>query len=403
MEPKKRLGMIADDLTGACDTGVKFALRGLQVVVALSPAPDSIRLPEADLLALSTDTRSAALETARRRTREACLWLQRQGASLFYKKIDSVLRGNIGAEIAAALEMSRCPFAVVAPAFPAMGRRMRGGKLYLGDSREPSADLLERLAAQGVSGAARIGLSEIRRGGASLVCAMQRLYARGRRVLTADAGTDEDLRRIAEAIAACQPAPLPVGSAGLAMAMAERWAASGMSEEPLPETDGCAMAFIGTRHPVTTEQVSRLAAGSGRLIALDERAPAAARNALKAGETPIFRVRWKRAEEPVIRALCALCREHPVRGLILSGGDTAAHVCRLLGAQAILLRGEAENGIPWGRLIGGEAAGLAVCAKSGGFGKPESLLRAAAFLCRQVSPPTGVTVSSSTPERSGNV
>ncbi len=403
MEPKKRLGMIADDLTGACDTGVKFALRGLRVVVALSPTLDSIRLPESDLLALSTDTRTAAPETARRRIRGACLWLERQGAALFYKKIDSVLRGNIGAEIAAALEMSRCPFAVVAPALPVMGRRMRGGKLYLGDSREPSADLMERLAAQGVADAARIGLREIRRGSESLASVMQRLHHDGRRVLAADAETDEDLRRIAEAIAACQPSPLPAGSAGLAMAMAERWEASDLPEEPMPQTEGRAMAFIGTRHPVTKQQVSRLAEDSGRLIALDRRALSAARSALDAGETPIFRVRWRRSEEPVVRTLCALCGEYPVRGLLLSGGDTAAHICRLLGAQAILLRGEAENGTPWGRLIGGEAAGLAVCAKSGGFGEPETLRRAAAFLRRQVSPPPDAGVSSSTRERSDNL
>jgi uncharacterized protein YgbK (DUF1537 family) len=46
----------------------------------------------------------------------------------------------------------------------------------------------------------------------------------------------------------------------------------------------------------------------------------------------------------------------------------------------VQLRGEIEPGLPWGQLVGGQAAGLPVATKAGGFGTPEAFVRAARFL-----------------------
>ena len=75
--------------------------------------------------------------------------------------------------------------------------------------------------------------------------------------------------------------------------------------------------------------------------------------------------------------------EQGIRGLVLSGGDTALLVCRALGAHGICLKGQIVLGIPWGTLIGGHAHGLPVATKAGGFGAPDALVRAADFLSRQ--------------------
>ncbi|SPE42145.1 conserved hypothetical protein [Candidatus Sulfopaludibacter sp. SbA3] len=65
--------------------------------------------------------------------------------------------------------------------------------------------------------------------------------------------------------------------------------------------------------------------------------------------------------------------------LVLSGGDTAAAVCRLIGARRIDLCDEILPGIPWGILRCGRFDGVPVVTKSGGFGAPDALIRVAEF------------------------
>ena len=70
------------------------------------------------------------------------------------------------------------------------------------------------------------------------------------------------------------------------------------------------------------------------------------------------------------------CDEFTLAGLVRTGGETALAVCRALVAMAVDILGEVETGIPWGRLAGGAAPNLQVITKAGGFGRPDSLLRA---------------------------
>jgi uncharacterized protein YgbK (DUF1537 family) len=80
-------------------------------------------------------------------------------------------------------------------------------------------------------------------------------------------------------------------------------------------------------------------------------------------------------------------------GLVMSGGDTAADVCRILGADRLRLGGEVADGIPWGLLHGGPASGIPLVLKSGGFGRPDALIACVDFLIahaarqRQPQPP----------------
>ena len=87
--------LIADDLTGACDAGVQFALHGLRVRVPLSPAD---RYGQTDVLAISTESRDTGLGAFH----EALGRLSPLRPGILFKKIDSTLRGNVGPEVAAA-------------------------------------------------------------------------------------------------------------------------------------------------------------------------------------------------------------------------------------------------------------------------------------------------------------
>jgi len=118
--------LIADDLTGACDAAVHFARRGRRTVVPL--AFDS-EIPDADVVAVSTESRGMAGEDLSRLMAEVARRLPVRDARILYKKIDSTLRGDVAGEIAAAVEAFECDSAVITPAFPAVGRIVEAGWL----------------------------------------------------------------------------------------------------------------------------------------------------------------------------------------------------------------------------------------------------------------------------------
>ena len=124
--------IIADDLTGACDTGCLFAGPGpVGVLAAAALAADSSILTP--VITVDTESRSlppreaaAAIHAAARRLRE------RLASGRVFKKIDSTLRGAAGVELTALLEHG-LPFtgALVCPAFPAQRRIVRHGRLLV--------------------------------------------------------------------------------------------------------------------------------------------------------------------------------------------------------------------------------------------------------------------------------
>ena len=98
-EASPRWGLIADDLTGACDAAVQFALAGFGTIVSLRAGGELGSI--AEMTAISTATRD---EPARDKVRAACRLMSRHGIRVLFKKTDSTLRGNVGAEIQTVME-----------------------------------------------------------------------------------------------------------------------------------------------------------------------------------------------------------------------------------------------------------------------------------------------------------
>ena len=119
---------------------------------------------------------------------------------------------------------------------------------------------------------------------------------------------------------------------------------------------------MGTRHPVTSLQVSHLEGDSGTLNRAIHR--------IQLGTT---------LEQEIVAAFAA----QPVSALVLTGGETAAFVLQALGASSIVLAGELAPGIPWGFVEGGVADGCVVVTKSGGFGQHDALAHAFEFCKRR--------------------
>ena len=127
--------VIADDLSGAMDVGVQFAKRGIRAMVTIRPAAESTHV--AGLLASNrvviVDIQSrhvSATEAARRVTRTADE-ARAAGLDCFYKKTDSTLRGNLGAELEALLNASGFRTLCFVPAHPLLGRTTRDGVQFV--------------------------------------------------------------------------------------------------------------------------------------------------------------------------------------------------------------------------------------------------------------------------------
>jgi len=116
--------VIADDLTGALDTGVQFAQRGARVCVATTP---DTNVEDCDVVVVNTGSRHDAPDLAASKVRTAIRCFRE--AQMFYKKTDSVLRGNIASELAAFRE-ELGPVAFV-PFYPKQGRTTVKGIQYV--------------------------------------------------------------------------------------------------------------------------------------------------------------------------------------------------------------------------------------------------------------------------------
>src|SRR5829696_8231221 len=117
------IAVVADDLTGAADTGVQLVRAGYRTAVLFGES--NVLADDLDVVSFDTDSRTMPAGFAAKRVLEVA-HLARE-ARIVYKKLDSNLRGNVAAELAAALGGARRERAVVAPAFPAAGRTTVGG------------------------------------------------------------------------------------------------------------------------------------------------------------------------------------------------------------------------------------------------------------------------------------
>jgi uncharacterized protein YgbK (DUF1537 family) len=122
--------VIADDLTGANDAGVQFAVAGIRSVVFANHHLE--RLPEAcPAVVINTESRHIPAVPAAERVRKIGLMGMQAGVRCFYKKTDSTLRGNIGAELEALLSATGAAGIPFVPALPDLGRTTREGIHYV--------------------------------------------------------------------------------------------------------------------------------------------------------------------------------------------------------------------------------------------------------------------------------
>jgi uncharacterized protein YgbK (DUF1537 family) len=121
------IGVIADDLTGASELGGIGLRRGLNVEIVIGGDCRA----DADLLCVDTDSRACTAKEAAQRAAAAANELRKAGARWIYKKVDSVLRGNVLAETHAIQKTLGLRSTLLIPANPCFGREIRDGRYYV--------------------------------------------------------------------------------------------------------------------------------------------------------------------------------------------------------------------------------------------------------------------------------
>lgn len=355
-----RLQLIADDLTGALDAAAPFAGAAGPIPVYWTGLPQSA---PAVGIALDSGTREAGRDQARATLARLVAGLPKTPGAIFYAKLDSLLRGHAGAEIAAWLQALAPAYCIIAPAFPAQGRISRDGVQLL------------RMAAGWQPVGADLRADLHREGLAAQQCRPGDPVPPG--VSLWDAETDADLAAIAAAGRALAAPVLWCGSGGLAGALAgTRPAASPV------EPAGPVLGLFGTDHPATAAQlaacgplVTILSSGGNGAAArlaeqLDDRGIALATVALPDG------LARDEAARRIGDALGALARRiDPPGTLLVAGGETLRTLCTALAAERLDLDGHLLPGIPHSTLRGGRFDGVRVISKSGAFGDPGLLRR----------------------------
>lgn len=411
-----KIGVLADDLTGAFDTGVQYRNWGLSVEVLIGDVKDVSKLDGVDVVVVDTESRGLEKEDAFLRVYRATDKLTKLGAEIIYKKVDSTLRGNIGTELDAAMEASKVKFACFAPAYPTYRRTTIAGKQYVNNKPLDKTEYVDELAAKtakisaliGVQSKRKVGLvgfDTIKRGVNSIKTRIEALKKDGVEVAIFDALTEKHLIDIVKAAGDTR---MFVGSAGLASEMPlglwvrnlkpvlsvcgstrrlsrvqirnlqDRLGFKEVEIGVLKLIDGEAAVKVEVERCVS-EAVEALKAGVDVSITSSPKEGSAKdlvsyalQRGLKETEAKLF------VEEAIGEITSAILDEVEVLSLIMTGGATSLIICQKLGVDRVYIDEEIEPGMPLLTL----SNGMYAVTKAGGFGHEDSLVQATQKLRR---------------------
>lgn len=388
--------ILADDLSGALEAGAAFRSRGWRVVL---PLQKGVReMPPGAVTVLTTESRNASDAEAAAAVRRALAVVSRAGGRLLCKKIDSTLRGAIGAELEPILAGDNAPPVLFCPANPRAGRTVRNGVLHVHGVPLEQTDFREDPLRPATSGniAALLGRQGVSAG--RLHTTVQGGSGPGRIVIP-DAESMDDLRRIVAEARAAAPETVFVGSGAVAVVLAECLPALGDRAEAAPPRLESLLVLCASRHPVSRRQMDWWSekAGWPRFDVNVAEAPVEETVRTITGglaRSAVLAVRFHHAGQgreatvlaaEVMRFVEQVARALPTAGmpggLFLTGGETAWAVCQAMGGVELEVEGELEPGVALARLRGAPGTPFVVT-KPGGFGADDSLVRAAGRLVR---------------------
>ena len=247
--------VIADDFTGALDTGVQFVQCGARTLVCLNCSSSVLRSSDADVIVVNAETRHLDPRDAYDTVFSIVSFAKEQGIKYIYKKTDSALRGNIGAELSAVIEATGDKNLVFVPSFPSMNRVVRDGILYIDGTPVSESvfaeDPFEPVVRSSVSGiialqtdlaVRRFAPGEVPSEKEKCIC----LY---------DCSTQQQMDEIANTFAVSN-LRLSAGCAGFASSLAKVLGFKGKADETNYHISEETLVINGSINPVTSEQIA---------------------------------------------------------------------------------------------------------------------------------------------------
>ncbi len=411
------LGSIADDVTGAVDLASNLVSRGFRTRVHFGVPASPLDSSDTDAFVIALTTRTATVARALADSAASLDALRAAGAERFYVKycstFDSTPRGNIGPICDLAAERTGSAITVIVPSFPANGRTVYRGHLFVDDvplsessmARHPltpmtDSNIVRVMQQQTDQPVALLPLPTVRSGADAVSTALATLSARGVRYAVVDAVDDGDLAVIAAATAG---APLVTGGSGLALGLSGPAPRAAM---PAPEEvrQGPRVVLVGSASEMTRRQLQRAADAGLPVVRLDvsalESSSEAALEVVSAisvadsdalvviapadspdgvdGTTPEGKARAT-ALERTFGALARRLVDEGVRRFLVAGGETSGAVAEALGVADLVLGETIDPGVAWtfARAVTVEGdVPLALALKSGNFGGRDFFLDA---------------------------
>ncbi|WP_309084944.1 3-oxo-tetronate kinase [Chelativorans sp.] len=414
------LGCIGDDFTGSSDLANTLAKGGMRTV-QYTRIPTERALPGAQAAVISLKSRTCPPPEAVAMSLAALQWLQEQGCRQFFFKycstFDSTPDGNIGPVVEALADRLGVDRTIICPAFPATGRTLYHGHLFVGDrllsesgmERHPltpmtDSDIRRWLARQSRSGVGHIDHSIVSQGAEAIEAALEAQARKGRRLIVVDALQDSHLMAIG---AASRNLRLVTGGSGAALGLPMNFRRAGLLGEggsrAWAGTPGPAAVLSGSCSTATRKQIAshkaacqptfaisvdQIMAGSleaqhlASWFARHQDAVPLAYSSAEPDAVAEVQARYGReAAASKLEAFFADTAKHLVaqgiRRLVVAGGETSGAVVGAIAGETLEIGPEIDPGVPILKVSG---ATLSLALKSGNFGSDDFFIKAAEMM-----------------------
>ncbi|AIA73089.1 3-oxo-tetronate kinase [Pectobacterium atrosepticum] len=416
-----KLGVIADDFTGATDIASFLVNNGLPTV-QLNGVPPSDFKVDTQAVVISLKSRSCSAEQAVADSLNALAWLQQQGCQQFYFKycstFDSTAKGNIGPVTDALLEQLGETQTIISPALPVNGRTVYQGHLFVMDQLlsesgmrhhpvTPMTDsnLMRVMEQQAAGQCGLVPYAVMDQGADAVKQRLVQLKEQGIRYVVLDTLNEQHLLTQGEAL---RDMKLVTGGSGLAIGLARQLADStkqtGYATEAGKPQSGAGVVLSGSCSVMTNKQVAHyLKQAAGRAIDVarclesDDAQQSYAQELadwvkahrddalaplLYATSSPDelaqIQQRWgaeasSHAVEKLFAAVARQLQEDGFKRFIIAGGETSSIVVQTLGIHAFHIGPSISPGVPWVRST---THPLSLALKSGNFGDEDFFARA---------------------------
>jgi len=415
--------VIADDLTGANDTGVQFTKKGYSTIVSVLDEQSTIIIPDnLDVFVMDTETRELESKTARKRLKSILEKININKKDVVYKKVDSTLRGNMGDEIEEIMNILKKDICIFSPSYPSYQRITIGGYLVvdqklLGSSEYSSNNLKQEensfipflLKKQTNFSVGQIDLKDVAKGQKTILSKINELYQKGNKIIVIDSTNEEHLKDIFASSLKLDRPVLFSGSAGLANHFPNINNKNEDLKIKIENNKGPVIVVAGSRNSIMEDQVNYLKnrlnftelkidlkqVFSNKDRILDNYA-AEGIKAIKGDHDLVIHTGAIYNEEKLInkklmlkynigfreleieiknflgKLTSKIIKNSSSRNLILTGGDVALGVCKELSIYNMNILDELLPGIPLA-IANYKNYNLNIVTKAGGFGKEDTL------------------------------